>query len=232
MTASRVLSCDLGLTRRGAGDPFSLEVAFEVPPGVTVLFGESGSGKSTLLQCIAGLLVPERGRVALGDEVWLDRARGIDVAVERRRVAYLFQSLALFPHLTALANVAYGIDRRRPRAERRQRARDLLARFHVAHLAERRPRTFSGGEAQRVALARSVAMQPRVLLLDEPFSALDRELRDKLSREVRDLVVELGLPTLFVTHHHQEALALGDRMVRMGRGRVTAVGRVEDLLES
>jgi molybdate transport system ATP-binding protein len=230
MTTTRTLSVSLALSRRGHDHSFELSVELVAPPGITILFGPSGSGKSTILQCIAGLLSADSGRIALGDQVWFDRAGGVSVPTEQRHVAYVFQSLALFPHLTAVGNVAYGIDRTRPRAERRDRARALLDRLGVGHLANRRPRGFSGGEAQRVALARAMAMQPRVLLLDEPFSALDRDLRIQLAREVRGLVDELGLPAVQVTHNHAEARAMGDRVIRMAHGRIVAAGSIDEIL--
>jgi molybdate transport system ATP-binding protein len=218
------------ITRAGEGEQFQLGVEIEVPPGITILFGPSGSGKSTCLQIIAGLLRPDRGRVALGDEPWLDTETGIDLPVHRRHVAYVFQSLALFPHMTAERNVMYGIPRHIDKHERRERARAMLDKLAVGHLAGRKPRTFSGGEAQRVALARALATSPRVLLLDEPFSALDRDLRVQLARLVRELVDELGLPTVQVTHNHGEARAMGDRVLRMERGGVIAQGSVPDVL--
>jgi molybdate transport system ATP-binding protein len=210
---------------RGDGDHrFSLDVAFRVPPGITILFGPSGTGKSTTLQAIAGLVRPERGRIALGDETWFDGERGFERPTRLRRVAYLFQSLALFPHLTAIGNVCYGMDRTLTRAERRARAGRLLEQLRVGHLAHRRPRTYSGGEAQRVALARALAMEPRVLLLDEPFSALDRDLRAQLAADVRALVSERRLPTVQVTHHVGEARAMGDWVLRMADGRIVETG--------
>jgi molybdate transport system ATP-binding protein len=209
---------------------FALDVAFDVPPGVTVLFGPSGSGKSTTLAAIAGLVRPTSGRVALGDEVWFDSKANIDVAVHRRHVAFVFQSLALFPHMTGAQNVAYGMPRSLDREARHARALALLERLRVPHLADRKPRTFSGGEAQRVALARALGTSPRVILLDEPFSALDRELRVELVADLRESIRELGVPVVFVTHHRQEARALGERLVVLDRGRIERVGRVEDLL--
>lgn len=208
---------------------FDLDVEFTVPPGVTVLFGPSGSGKSTTLAAIAGLARPSSGTIALGDTPWFDAAKRIDVAVHLRRVAYVFQSLALFPHMTAAQNVAYGMASGLGAEERRTRAVALLERFRVAPLADRRPSTFSGGEAQRVALARALATDPRVILLDEPFSALDRDLRVELVTELRDTLRETGAPVLFVTHHRQEARALGERLVLMEAGRVRRVGHVSEL---
>ncbi len=208
---------------------FALDVAFDAPPGVTVLFGPSGSGKSTTLACIAGLARPTRGHIALGDEAWFDADERVDVAVHRRRVAFVFQTLALFPHMTAEQNVAYGMNRRLDREARSTQAMALLERFHVGHLAHRKPATFSGGEAQRVALARALATSPRVVLFDEPFSALDRELRRGLVHDLRAFVHDLNVPVLFVTHQRLEAHALGERLVVLERGRVKHVGVIEDL---
>ena len=209
---------------------FALDVAFDVPPGVTVLFGPSGSGKSTTLAAIAGLVRPSRGRVTIGDDVWFDSTTKTHVAVHRRRVAFVFQSLALFPHMTALENVVYGMERALDPPAKARRAAALLDRLRVPHLADRRPRTFSGGEAQRVAVARALATSPRVILLDEPFSALDRELRIELIADLRESIRELDVPVLFVTHHRQEARALGDRLVLLEGGRVQRIGKVADLV--
>jgi molybdate transport system ATP-binding protein len=209
---------------------FGVDVDFDVPPGVTVLFGPSGSGKSTTLFAIAGLTKPEAGRVALGDAVWFDSARSIDEPPEARRVTLVFQSLALIPHLNAHRNVEYGIDRAVAPAERRRLARAMLERMRVGHVEERLPNTFSGGEAQRVALARAFARRPRVVLLDEAFSAMDRELRYALGADVRAIVAELGIPAIVVTHHRMEARALGERAVALRHGSVEAVGAVRDVV--
>ncbi len=221
------LSVELRVDRRGG---FALDVAFEAPPGITILFGPSGSGKSTILAAIAGLVRPASGRVALGDDVWLDTNAGIDRPIHRRKVAFVFQTLALFPHLSAVDNVTYGMDRSAKSGARRARAEELLARLRVGHLAARKPPTFSGGEAQRVALARAFAMDPRIVLFDEPFSAMDRELRRDLAVDLRAFVGELGVPMIHVTHHRSEARALGDRVILLQKGRVAAVGAVSDLL--
>lgn len=209
-----------------------LDVAIEAPPGITILFGPSGAGKSSTLAAIAGLARPDRGRVALGAEVWFDDARGVDRPVHERGLAFVFQSLALFPHMDALENVEYGIDRSVPRDERASRARAMLDRMRVGHLARRKPKTFSGGEAQRVALARAFARSPSVVLLDEPFSAMDRSLRRGLCADVKATVAELGLPALLVTHHRGEARLLGDRVVMLEAGRVVATGDPRERLHS
>jgi molybdate transport system ATP-binding protein len=226
------LDVDVKVARAGHGDaaPFSLAAKLVAPPGITIVFGPSGSGKSTLLAAVAGLIAPDEGHVRLGDEVWFDRARGVSLPVEERGLAFVFQSLALFPHMTALDNVAYGIDRSLPRAERRERARVMLERMRVSHLASRRPRTFSGGEAQRVALARAFARRPRLVLLDEPFSALDRELRRDFVDDVRSYIAEARIVLLHVTHHRNEARALGDRVLLVDGGRIVAQGGVDELL--
>jgi molybdate transport system ATP-binding protein len=205
-----------------------LDVALEVDAGECVaLAGPSGAGKSSVLRVIAGLLAPRVGRVACGDRVWLDRAAGVDVPPEARRCGYVFQDYALFPHLSAWQNVAYGL--RGPRAERRSRAHELLERFGLAARADARPRTLSGGERQRVAVARALAPRPAALLLDEPLSALDSRTRAAASRELAAVLHEEGVPSLLVTHDFQEAALLGDRVGVMDAGRIVQVGSAGEL---
>ena len=208
---------------------FQLDVELTCPPGITCVMGPSGSGKSTILQVLAGMYKPDVGRVCLGSECWLDIAKGVDVPVNERRLAYVFQSLALFPHMNALHNVQYALHGM-PRHESHARATQLLAKLGVAHLAHRRPRTFSGGEAQRVALARAIAREPKLILLDEPFSALDADLRAQLTKLVRELVAELGVPLVHVTHSAAEARQLGDQVIRVSHGKVVAQGKAADVL--
>jgi molybdate transport system ATP-binding protein len=207
---------------------FGLDVAFEVKPGVTVLFGPSGSGKSRTLGCIAGIVRPDEGRIALGDDVWFDDAQRVELAIHERRVAYVFQSLALFPHMTAEDNVMYGISRSMPKSDRRAIAVEMLGKMRVGHLAARRPQTFSGGEAQRVALARAFAMKPRALLLDEPFSALDAGVKLELLAEVGEWLAREKIPAILVTHHAEEASALGDQVVMLEKGRVVREAAIDD----
>ncbi|HEU4594502.1 MAG TPA: ABC transporter ATP-binding protein, partial [Pyrinomonadaceae bacterium] len=206
-----------------AGRGFVLDVEFDSPPGVTILFGASGSGKTLTLKTIAGLVRPDSGHIAVGDEVLFDSARRINLPIRRRGVGYVFQNLALFPHLSALENVEFPLGQL-PRAKRRERARTLLERFGIGHTAARLPRDISGGEAQRVALARALAARPRMLLLDEPLSALDEPVKLELVSDLKALDEELRLPIIYVTHSRDEALALGARALIYERGRVVAAG--------
>ncbi len=210
-------------TQLGALD---LEVAFEVGDGECLaVAGPSGAGKTSVLRVVAGLLRPERGVVEVGGDTWLDTERGVDVDPERRRCGYLFQEYALFPHLSAWQNVAYPL--RGP--DRRERALELLERFGVAGLADARPRTLSGGERQRVALARALARRPRVLLLDEPLSALDARTRAHAARELAAVLREVEVPALLVTHDFVEAATLGDRVGIVDAGRVLQQGTPSEL---
>jgi molybdate transport system ATP-binding protein len=189
------------------------------------LAGPSGAGKTSILRAIAGLLRDVRGRVTCAGECWLDTGAGIDLPPEQRRCGYLFQDYALFPHLSAWRNVAYGL----PREGRRERALELLGRFGLDQRADARPRHLSGGERQRVALARALARQPHVLLLDEPLSALDSRTRAHASRELAAALDERGVPALLVTHDFAEAALLGDRVAVVDSGRVVQQGSPREL---
>ena len=208
---------------------FDLDAELEVAPGSCLaLAGPSGAGKSTLLRIAAGLLRPQHGHVVCGDDVWLDTASGRELAPERRACGYVFQDYALFGHMAVWQNVAYGL-RGMSRAERRRRADALLERFGIAHLAEQRPRTLSGGDRQRVALARALAPEPRVLLLDEPLSALDARTRASASRELAAVLHDTGVPALLVTHDFLEAAVLGDRVAVIDGGRIVQEGTAGEL---
>jgi molybdate transport system ATP-binding protein len=207
----------------------ALDVALDVAPGECLaLAGPSGAGKTSVLRVAAGLLRPERGRVEAAGETWLDTGQEVDVPPERRRCGYVFQEYALFPHLTAWQNVAYPL-RGLSRGERRERAVALLERFGLGELADARPRTLSGGERQRVALARTLAREPRVLLLDEPLSALDARTRAGAARELAAVLREAEAPALLVTHDFAEAAQLGDRVGVMDAGRVIQEGTPSEL---
>ncbi|CAA9476444.1 MAG: Molybdenum transport ATP-binding protein ModC [uncultured Solirubrobacteraceae bacterium] len=219
----------LRVEARTALGAFELDAAVEVPAGSCLaLAGPSGAGKSTLLRVAAGLLAPRHGRVTCGDDVWLDTAAGRQVAPELRACGYVFQDYALFGHMAVWQNVAYGL-RGVARAERRRRAGELLERFGIERLADERPRTLSGGERQRVALARALAAQPRVLLLDEPLSALDARTRASASRELAGVLRDTGVPALLVTHDFTEAAVLGDRVAVIDAGRIVQEGTAGEL---
>ncbi len=204
--------------------PIPLKAAFDVAPGeLLALVGPSGSGKTTILRAIAGLVHPARGEVACAGETWLDTARGVRATPQARHVGMVFQHYALFPHLTAVGNVeAALLDE--PPAARRAKARELLATVHLGGLEDRLPRQLSGGQQQRVALARALARQPRVLLLDEPFSAVDQVTRRRLQRELGMLRQRLAIPIVLVTHDLEEAGYLADRMVVLSRGETLQEG--------
>jgi molybdate transport system ATP-binding protein len=209
------LSVDVRV-RPAPGRGPTIAARFQAPPGITGLFGPSGVGKTTLMLAVAGLVTPETGRIALAGRSLFDagvKERRVNLPPERRRVALVFQSLALFPHMTALDNVLYGIPRSRPAEARREAARGWLQRMRVEHVSARRPDTFSGGEAQRVAIARALASHPEALLLDEPLSALDEALRRELSEELAAIVAERPLPLILVTHDRRELERLASDVV-------------------
>ncbi|HWX55689.1 MAG TPA: ATP-binding cassette domain-containing protein [Verrucomicrobiae bacterium] len=198
--------------------PFTLDVEFSVACGVTVVFGPSGSGKTTILQCLAGLLRPDQGNISISGELLFDSARKINVPAQQRRAGYLFQELALFPHIAAAENVGFGI--RVNGTEKKRIVHDILERFRIAHVAGHRPDELSGGERQRVALARALVIQPRFLLLDEPFSALDDALKQEIIADLKRWLEQARIPVLLVTHDRDEAVALGDRMLLLREGRI------------
>ena len=221
----RALSFDL--ERRFPGGP-TVRARAELPLDqgpVTVLFGQSGAGKTTVLRALAGLDRPDAGTVRFDGETWSDAARGLFVQPQRRRVGFLFQDHALFPHLDVAANVGYGLAGL-ARAERDERVREVAGRLHAGDLLGRMPSELSGGQRQRVALARALAPRPRLLLLDEPLSSLDAPTREALRGELRAVLRESGVPAVVVTHDRVEALALGDRLVVLSQGGVHQVGPV------
>lgn len=211
---------DLSVAVRRRLATFTLDVAFDSIGGVTALLGPSGAGKTLTLRAIAGLLRPDSGRIACGGRVLFDAAAGVDLPARARRVGYVFQHYALFPHLTVAENVAYGLHAW-PRAARRVRVTEVLETVGLAGYAGRRPRELSGGQQQRVALARALAPEPAVLLLDEPLAALDAPLRRRLGAELRAVHERTAIPMVLVTHDPLEAARVADAVVQLDGGRVT-----------
>ena len=208
---------------------FQLEANFTVSSGVTVIVGHSGAGKTTILRCIAGLSEPEEGRIVIGDRVLFDSRQKIKLAPAQRRVAFVFQDLALFPHLSVENNVMYGL-RRLDGAERKRRMREILESFQIEHLCSRLPREISGGEQQRVALARSLVTAPSVLLLDEPLSSLDPRTKVLIIEDLQRWNHTRRIPILYVTHDLDEVLALGDRVIALEQGQIIKEGLPLDVV--
>lgn len=209
---------------------FELDVTLDAPPGITIVFGASGSGKSTLLRSVAGLARPEHGRITVGTRVLFDADQRIDLAPRERGVGLVFQQLALFPHLTARANLAFGLTAL-DASEREARIDDIARRFRIDGLLDRRPAALSGGERQRVALARTLVTDPSVLLLDEPLAALDYATQTRIIDDLRAWNAARNIPVLYVTHSHREVFALGERVVVLDQGRVLATGTPHEVID-
>jgi molybdate transport system ATP-binding protein len=212
---------------KGALIDADLQVELD-PPIVTVLFGPSGSGKTTILRALAGLERSANCVIHFGRETWVDDKNGVFIPPQRRRIGFLFQDYALFSHLTVAENIRYGL-RGLSANEKQLRTSELLERFQLQDLAARYPHQLSGGQKQRVALARTLAPQPRLLLLDEPLSALDSPTREVLRGELRHLLSSLSIPILLVTHDRVEALALGDQVAIVNEGRIVQHASIEEV---
>ena len=219
---------DLDVTRRRPG--FTLEAAFAAEgPGVIAVFGRSGSGKTTLLNLIAGLERPDAGHIRLGEDTLTDTAAGIEVAVERRRIGYVFQEPRLFPHLSVAANLRYGEARARG-APRIAGFAEVVALLGLERLLQRQPHRLSGGERQRVALGRALLSQPRLLLLDEPLASLDRTRREEVLPYLEALRDTLAIPMVYVSHQFEEVLRLATYLVVLDGGRVHTHGSVGEVV--
>ena len=210
---------------------FLLDISIEVLSGVTILFGPSGAGKSTLLDCIAGLLRPNDGHIAIGGKTLFDSTMGVNLPPQERHIGYLFQSPALFPRMSVEENVTYGLADL-PKEEQALRVAAILAAFRVEKLRERKPGEISGGEQQRVALARSLVTLPRVLLLDEPLTGLDAELKASIVDDLRAWNAAQQIPILYVTHSRDEVDALGERVLALAHGRVIGEGHPREVLDA
>lgn len=227
-----LIEIDIALRLRDGERRFDLQARFATDAPFAALYGPSGAGKTMTLQAIAGLVRPASGRIRIGGRTLYDSARGIDLPPPERRVGYLFQHYALFPHLTVRENVSFGLTswlRRGLSADEAQRVRGLLERFGLAELASSRPDKLSGGQKQRVALARALAPRPELLLLDEPFSNLDVDLRERLSLEVRAILKAQGATAILVTHDQLEAFAMADEIGVMHAGAIEQWGTAHQL---
>jgi len=216
---------------RGESDSqFTLEVQLAVAGGFTILFGASGAGKSTLLDCIAGLQTPDGGTIAIGETILFDSQSRVNLPPSRRSVAYLLQSLALFPHMTVEQNVQYGLASLN-KADRDTRSGEVLESFRISSLVQRRPSEISAGERQRVALARALVTRPRVLLLDEPLTALDAVTKGRILDDLRAWNRRHRIPVLYVTHDREEVFALGESAIVLEEGRIVARGSPHEVLQ-
>jgi len=210
---------------------FELDVAVALPPGISILFGPSGAGKTTLLDCVAGLVRPDAGKIAIADKILFASANEINLPPQVRRVGYVFQDLALFPHLSVESNVEYGISSLDSK-ERTRRSREILESFRIAHLRSRRPGQISGGERQRVALARALVIDPAILLLDEPLAALDAATKATIVDDLRTWNQEHRIPVVYVTHSREEVFALGERVIVLENGRAIARGTPHQVMSA
>ena len=208
---------------------FVLDARFETDDPVTGLLGASGCGKSMTLKCIAGVETPDEGRIVLDGETLFDSARGINLPPQKRGVGYLFQHYALFPHMTVEKNILCGLHGEKDKAVRRQRLREMIEMLQLEGLEKHRPAQLSGGQAQRAALARMLVSRPRLLLLDEPFSALDSHLRDQLQPQFLSLLRSYGRQAVLVTHSRDEAYHLCSRLCVMDGGRILRAGGTKEV---
>ena len=226
---SNTLSAHIKKRLSGAGREFTLEVDFALSPGVTILFGASGAGKTTLLDCLAGLIRPDSGHIAFANESWFDQRLRINIPVRARGIGYVFQDLALFPHLSVEQNVQYGISRL-DASERRARTDAVLESFRIAHMRGRKPGEISGGERQRAALARALVTDPRLLLLDEPLAGLDAPTKSRIVDDLRAWNSAHRIPILYVTHDREEVFALGEHVLALENGRIIAQGTPHEVM--
>jgi len=209
--------------KKGKKPSFSMNCSFDAGSDFSVLFGCSGSGKTTVLRCIAGLETPDSGTIRINDTVYFDSRKKINLPPQKRKIGYMFQENALFPHKNVRQNIEFGLNGLSS-MEKTGRVNEMLDLLGIEELEFAYPDELSGGQKQKVALARALAPEPEVLLLDEPFSALDTVVRLKLRRELRAIQKRLGIPVIFITHDPVEAFTMADRMVVFDDGRVQQIG--------
>jgi ABC-type sulfate/molybdate transport systems ATPase subunit len=209
---------------------YTLEVAFTIDGNTLGVLGASGAGKSMLLRCIAGIETPSQGRIVLNERVLFDSKKGINLPSRDRRIGFLFQNYALFPHLSVSQNIAFGLQQL-PKLERNWRVNEQISQMQLQGLQNRYPHQLSGGQQQRVALARALAIQPEALLLDEPFSALDTHLRSQLEKQLIEILSDYQGVTLFVTHNLEEAYRVCKNLLVLSEGKTAAYGSKENIFE-
>jgi molybdate transport system ATP-binding protein len=207
-------------------DHFTIDLEYRFDQGALAIQGESGSGKTTLLNCIAGLVKPDEGRIAIGDRVVFDSGAAIDIPARQRNIGYLFQNYALFPNMTVRQNIVYGIKNKPEYKDREKRqslldyAEEVMETFGIAHLVKKHPNRISGGEKQRVALSRAIVTRPSLLLLDEPFSALDQQTKENVYEQFAVFMKHFRIPTILITHDPAESELLADQRILIKDGRI------------
>lgn len=209
---------------------FQLDVKLNSQEEVIGILGASGSGKSMLLRCIAGLVRPDEGRIVINGKIFFDSEKKINLSMRERKVGFLFQNYALFPNMTIAENIAFGLDKL-SKTEKKNRVSELLEKYHLGDIGQRYPAQISGGQQQRVALARAVAVEPEILLLDEPFSALDVHLKNHMMKEMTESLKDFNGLTLFVTHNREEAYRLSDHIAVFNTGKVEVLGHKDAIFK-
>ncbi|AKB44951.1 ABC transporter ATP-binding protein [Methanosarcina vacuolata] len=207
---------------------FTLDVSFEMENELVVLFGPSGSGKTTLFKCISGITDLDEGKITVENKVYFDKDQKINLPIQKRNLGYVFQNYTLFPHMSVRKNIECGLKGWEKEAKEK-RVLEMLNLLHIEELETRYPSQLSGGQKQRVALARALAPKPEILLLDEPFSALDLEIRTELAEKIKDLQAKIGIPVLFITHNLEEAFHLADKILILYEGKAQQFGAPEEI---
>jgi len=214
--------------KKGTRKAFMLDISFEMKNELVVLFGPSGSGKTTLFKCISGITQPDNGKIIVGSKVYYDKDRKINLPIQKRNLGYVFQNCTLFPHMNVRKNIECGLDNWE-KEDKEKRVMEMLNLLHIEELETHYPSQLSGGQKQRVALARALAPKPGILLLDEPFSALDMEIRTKLAEKIRNLQKKIEIPLLFITHNLEEAFLMADRILILYDGKAQQFGNPEEI---
>ena len=216
--------------KKGTKKSFTLDVSFEIENELVVLFGPSGSGKTTLFKCISGITELDNGKVIVGNKVYFDNEKKINLPIQKRNLGYVFQSYTLFPHMNVRKNIECGL-KGWEKEVREGRVLEMLSLLHIEELETRYPSQLSGGQKQRVALARALAPKPEILLLDEPFSALDMEIRTELAEKIKNLQTKIGISVLFITHSLEEAFQLADKILVLYEGKAQQFGTPEEIFD-